>query len=242
MSTVRVVGPSDQALREWRFRLGGELASWDGSVGAPDPLTIEPVRRVRSGAMSRHVPVQAYSATRGSTLALESGLEFELFLWLDRQPECSWLVAQPCILVWDDGRRHTPDLLSVDNAGAVTLWDARSSERRSEDFDLIVERTLRACADVGWHHEVFEGLPRVSSLNLRWLAGARRPPEWLEPSRRRLREVVGDAAVIGDVVAADDARGHLKSVMWHLLWTGELRIDLEVPWDAFTPLSWTKAA
>lgn len=241
MSTLRLVGEDDQALREWRFAVTGSLGNWDWSRGSPDPRALGPVRGVRSGAMSRHVPVQAFCGTTASTLALESGLEFELMLSLDRQPTVSWLVPQPCVLVWNDGLRHTPDLLSLDEAGKVTLWDARPVERRREPFDRIMARTERACADVGWCHRVFEGLPRVASLNLRWLAGARREPEWLGPGRRRMQQIVVQGSVLGDVLAADDARGHLKSVMWHLIWSGELRVDLDAPWGATTPLAWREA-
>lgn len=54
----------------WTFRTAGNagVLSWDG--GAPDPRLLLPVRRPRSGALSRHIPVRAFSTTTGAHIAL----------------------------------------------------------------------------------------------------------------------------------------------------------------------------
>ena len=76
-----------QGAPEWEFALEGELVEWDWGRGAPRIDEMGPVRAVRSGSRSRHAPVMGYCSTVGSVLPLESGLELELMLWLDRQPQ-----------------------------------------------------------------------------------------------------------------------------------------------------------
>lgn len=200
------------------------------------------MRGVRSAALCRNIPVHGHCGTTSSTLTLESGLELELMLSLDRLPDVVWLVPQPCRLEWSGGPKHTPDLLSVRCDGGYKLWDARPKDRQKPDFAEVAALTDEACRRIGWSYEVFEGLPAVESLNLRWLSGARRAPEWLEPGRVRLRDLVGDGATIGDVAGTNDPGGHLLSVLWHLLWTGEVRVDLGARWDASTLMSWSKSA
>lgn len=224
----------------WSFRRrGGRRAAWSWGVGSPDPRELEPVRETKSGRLSKNIPVQAMSVTTGGWLFLESGLEHELATWLDRQPSITWLVGQPVLLRWEDGTKHFPDLLSAHSDGTVTIWDARILEQRDETFQVMSTRTKAACEEVGWHYQLFGGLAPVESLNLRWLASARRPPEWLDPARVVLRGVLDDAdGTVGAVLAADDGRGFLTSSMWHLVWSGELEMDLNSPWDSASRVAW----
>jgi hypothetical protein len=78
----------------------------------------------------------------------------------------------------------------------------------------------------------------VAALNLRWIAGARRAPEWLVPAKAILQVVLADGGSVGDVIAADDDRGFLTSAMWHLVWSGEIEMDLNAPWDQRSRLAW----
>ncbi|MEI2777868.1 MAG: hypothetical protein V9G19_18280 [Tetrasphaera sp.] len=52
------------------------------------------------------------------------------------------------------------------------------------------------------------------------------------PAKAILQGVLADGGrSVGDVIAADDDRGFLTSAMWHLVWSGEIEMDLNVPWD-----------
>lgn len=116
----------------WTFATvsGERLPDWDWGLGEPCPNELGPVRHVKSGSLSRHVPVHGYCSTTRSTLGLESGLELELMLWLDRQPAVRWIVPQPVELRWAKNAWHVPDLLSVDPDGLVTVWDVKGEEHR----------------------------------------------------------------------------------------------------------------
>ena len=69
-------------------------------------------RTPKAKAKSKHVPVYAYAVTIRRHLHLESGLEHDLVRELDRQPDVTWLVAQPCKAsaagkeVWPSRRAH----------------------------------------------------------------------------------------------------------------------------------------
>src|SRR5699024_7521952 len=130
-------------------------AEWEWSeLGAPDPTELLPTRRPRSGDFSRHIPRLVHSVTTGSHLELESGLEHDLMCWLDMRPDVTWLVSQPVLLHFPIPERrraviHTPDLLSLQADGSVTLWDARPEGRRDDLFTVKVEMTSQACRSVG---------------------------------------------------------------------------------------------
>ncbi len=222
----------------WSFATGGVIGKWDWETGPPDLRSLQSVRQVRSSTYSRNVPVHACSMTTGTVLTLESGLEHVLMMWLDRQGQVSWLVAQPALLTWPDGLKHYPDLLSVDEQGEVTVWDARPEELQDIDFHRKAERTEQACTARGWLFRVFGGLTQREEVNLRWLATARRSQPWLERARAALREMSAQRPVtLGDVIATDPG-GYLTSAMWHLAWRGELVLDLDSHWDQETPLTW----
>ena len=107
---------------------------------------------------------------------------------------------------------------------------------------VMSTRTRAACAKVGWRYELFGGLDPVATLNLRWIASARRAPEWLVPAKAILQGVLADGGSVGDVIAADDDRGFLTSAMWHLVWSGEIEMDLNAPWDQGSRLAWATDA
>lgn len=222
----------------------GRRAEWDcDSLGAPEPLNLFPVRRPSSGDMSRHIPVTAYSVKTGTHHELESMLEHELFRELDRRRDVVWLLAQPLVLHLPGHRiaSHTPDLLSVHDDGAITLWDARPRERVDEQFQDNAALTRKAAAAIGWRYEVFHGAARVERLNTRWLHEARRPQPWHETQRAELMSILAGCAGsrdanVGDILRRDDPE--LTSTMWHLLWAGEITCDLTQPIRAATRLTW----
>ncbi|MDT5055089.1 MAG: hypothetical protein QOF66_3455, partial [Mycobacterium sp.] len=68
--------------------------------------------------------------------------------------------------------------------------------------------------------------------NLLWLHGFRRRPDWLPRQIDLIRRVAGGEGIsLRDLFTFDDGSGELKSVVWHLIWRGSLRIDLLSPID-----------
>ncbi len=240
MSTVDVAVPETQSSDpEWSFAVEGQVVSgWDWGAGPPDVRQLGSVRKVRSSTYSRNVPVHAFSMTIGDDLTLESGLEHQLMMMLDRDLDVSWLVAQPFLLRWSPKKSHYPDLLSVRVDGSVTVWDARPAELQDIDFNWKVEKTAEACTTRGWRHRVFPGLSGAEEVNLRWLSMARRQQPWMPAATARLREITHGAGVtFGDIATADEG-GYLLSTLWHLAWRGDVELDLADRWSEDTPVVW----
>jgi hypothetical protein len=173
----------------------------------------------------------AYSTTNKDYVYVESGTEHDLVRKCDRDPEIKFLVSQPFELSWGGSRpllKHTPDLLTVHSDGSVTVWDARPSERQGEDFIAVAELTRETCLAVGWAYTVFGGLGEIERLNLLWLHGFRRCPQWLDSCIDLVRRVASrENATLGDLFAYDGGAGELTDAVWYLVWNGTLIVDLE---------------
>lgn len=218
---------------EWCFDVGSGLAVWPWAE-RPEVTQLRRTRTPKVKAKSKNIPVYAYAVTIRDHLHLESGLEHDLVRELDRQPDVTWLVAQPCKLrlpAKKRGRRveHTPDLLSRNDDGTVRLWDVRPTEQQDADFKLKVQLTAEACVGVGWEHVVFSGMSRVRRVNLMWLHAYRRSMPWYAGSLRLLREYMSDDFTVSDVLELDAGGGHVLSAMWHGIWTGQIDCDLDRP-------------
>ena len=92
---------------------------------------------------------------------------------------------------------------------------------------IYVGKKVEACAEVGWHHEVFSGWSRVRRVNLMWIHGFRRPMPWYPGSLRLLHEYLEGAGTVADVLDLDAGGGHVVSAMWHGIWSGQIDCDLD---------------
>lgn len=203
---------------------------------------IESHRRPASGAASKHVPVRAFSYTTAGFIELESGLEHDLVRVLDRDRSVAWLVPQPMRLSWSLARRgrrrrHTPDLLSVDVEGAVTVWDVKNPAAAvSTEFTKLRHVARAACHARGWHYEVFTGLEPIHRHNLLWLHAYRRRPAWTNAYEESLVASCADGVSLGDLITQEPSDKRLAAV-WHLAWSGRLVIDLRQPLTGTTEVS-----
>lgn len=237
-------GSSDERLRvEWEFLLGESLSLWDWSA-LPDPHVMGSVRQIaRPKWRQRHNPVWAYSVTTGGHVRLESGFEHDLVREVDRRRDVVWLVAQPALLRWEPCRTradvHVPDLLTMDRAGAVTVWDARPAALQDDDFVRVADRTRAACVDVGWSYQVFGGVSPVRRMNIMWLSGFRREMPWHAAAWSMIQEELATGCTIGQLRHLDRGFGHVVSTMWHAVWSGAVSCDLEAAFTADTRLGLT---
>ncbi|CAM3539494.1 hypothetical protein GCM10007368_30550 [Isoptericola cucumis] len=178
--------------------------------------------------MSRHAPVQAHCQTTGTRLILESGLEYELARELDRDPGVVWIVAQPALMTFVDGARHVPDVACEHDDGRIVVWDARPSERRDEKFLHKARLTEQACTEVGWEYSLYDTAHDARRLNMLWLASFRQEPSWPHHGARlRLEAACRKRATVAELLQLDSGDGHTIALMWHLLWTSELVVDLD---------------
>lgn len=226
----------------WFFRLSGSVVRWSWRKNGGPPLNqLQPIRKPKSSARSRHIPVTAYSTTNLDHVQLESGVEHDLVRRCDRDPDIKRIVPQPFRLVWNTAtlQDHFPDLLTLHAGGSVTVWDARLTDKQDEDFLRAAAATREDCRAVGWGYEVFSGLGDIERLNLLWLHGFRRGPAWLNRHVEQIRDAARSRQVtIGGLFTQDDGSGELKSVVWHLVWRGALTVDLGSRITQHTPVRW----
>lgn len=213
----------------WRIRTnaGGDLA-WDWRQGELPVRDLAPARRPAADAMSRHAPVHMACQTTGTVLVLESGLEHELARELDRDPSVAWIVAQPAMLRFEGEPGHVPDLLAEHEDGRVVVWDARPHEKRGAEFLRAAVLTEQACLAVGWEYALFDTAATARRLNLIWLANYRHRPGWPHHAAKcHLLERAVATVTIQELMELDEGDGQLIALLWHLLWTGELVVDLD---------------
>ena len=220
----------DGGVVEWSWR----------DRGAPPLDELVAIRTPRSSSSNRHIPVSAYSMTNAGVVHLESGLEHDLVRRLDRDPTIRRMVAQPLRLQWTgtEPASHTPDLLTIDASGVVTVWDVRALEDQDDDFRAKSRITRGACAIAGWSYRVFTGLDIIERLNLLWLHGFRRRPPWTARYEQTIRTIAASGNVtLGTLFGAYDGSEEIKPVVWHLVWTGDLCVDMNAPWTLHTDVT-----
>lgn len=145
--------------------------------------------------------------------------------------------AQPFRLEWGErGGRcvHTPDFFARRRDGVGVVVDCRPQERiESRDRELF-DGTAGVCEAVGWEYRLVSGHDPVWLGNVRWLAGYRLARFRLEPAATALLAVFADpaplalgAAGVGDPIA-------VLPVLYHLLWRGELRVEMRQRLDGLS--------
>lgn len=85
---------------------------------------------------------------------------------------------------------------------------------------------------------MYTGLGAIERLNLLWLHGFRRRPAWADRWEEEILRAAGCRdATIGRLFAHDDGTGELKAVVWHLVWSCALSIDMSAPWELHTAIA-----
>lgn len=162
------------------FRLGDEERVREESATA-DLASIPfeaavPIRRFCAWQGKRNYEGEWWSSTTRTHIPFESLLERDALIALDFDPAVVGISAQPVALLWPHGtpdhRHHVPDFFARQRDGDGRLVDVKHPDRVEQSqpqFKLARE----IAHDIGWHYEVFTGLPPAAQQNLRWLSGYR---------------------------------------------------------------------
>ncbi|MFF4427048.1 TnsA-like heteromeric transposase endonuclease subunit [Streptomyces sp. NPDC001549] len=195
-----------------------------------------PVREFRWYRGQKHYSGWYHAATTGRLVAYESRLELVRILLADFDRTVVEIAAQPFQLTGRDGdriRRHVPDLFLVHADGLVTVVDVKAPSRMKDSKVISqFEWTRRLCSRRGWAYETWSGAEAAVVENVRFLAGYRRRELVEMPLAARVLEAAGDGAMIGAVESALARQylvGAVRPVVLHLVWSGTLVADLNVP-------------
>ncbi|MFD8706258.1 TnsA-like heteromeric transposase endonuclease subunit [Kitasatospora sp. NPDC059648] len=193
-----------------------------------------PWRTFRWYRGQRHYSGTYWSATVRDHVIYESRLELARLLFADFDPSVRSIVAQPFLLKAEvDGavRKHIPDYLLVTDEGPLVV-DVKPLHRLSKPEVAFTFGWTREAVEIrGWKYEVWSEPPSVELENVRFLSGYRR--DWLFD--RGLVDGLRGAELDGVSLrrAAVSLPGHpeeqVRSAIYHLLWTGELTVDLDRP-------------
>ncbi|WP_428093942.1 TnsA-like heteromeric transposase endonuclease subunit [Demequina sp.] len=187
-----------------------------------------------------------WSSTARGHIRYESFLEREYLISADMDLEITAMQWQPFILTWPRGTRghrdHVPDyfcrLASGDGLVVDVKW-VGGVERSARQFDM----TREVCTQIGWHYEIFTGLPEPRRANTLFLSGFRQdryqPSADLEPL---IAEVCATPTTIADALnklrwmtkASPDV---IKGNLFHEMWRGAVSVNLDAPLDEHTVLT-----
>jgi hypothetical protein len=192
-----------------------------------------PVRAFASYRRQGNLPGLWWSATTGRHVGYESWLERDQVMLLDFDPAVVGISSQPFWLFWSgaNGRpvSHAPDYFARRDDGAAVVIDCRPAERRRPRDVAKFEVTEAACAEVGWEFRLLGAPDPVVVRNVRWLAGYRHSRHRVEPAASRLREVFAEPLPLMDGAAEVGESLAVLPVLFHLLWSHELAVDVAVP-------------
>ncbi len=184
----------------------------------------------------RNFPGSWWWATTGTHVGFESWLERDHVMLADFDPEVVGLASQPFWLTLSCGgrtRRHAPDFFARLADGTGVVVDVRAEERiKGEDAEVFAA-TAAACKAVGWDYRRVGTVDPVLAANVRWLAGYRHRRNFEAGHATRLIALCAEGRVLAEVAEEVGERLSVLPVLFHLLWTGVLRADLDaVPLSA----------
>lgn len=223
------------------FRLEGD------AVRSNEPLrpslsmrsfeTALPARRFHSWHGKRNYEGFWWSSTNRGHIPFESLLEREALMAFDFDPAVRAIAAQPLAFLWPAGvtgqRNHVPDFFIRLASGDGLLVDVRAGSLIDEHADKQLEMCHRACDEVGWHYQVFTGMPKTRLDGLRWLAGFRY--DRYAPEEGVIQDLLSPFRTLSPLGRGVDAavantglpRGLVLGYTYHLLWTGALTLNLD---------------
>ncbi|MFF5173639.1 TnsA-like heteromeric transposase endonuclease subunit [Micromonospora sp. NPDC000089] len=240
MADLRLVSGgrlTDPADVEVGFVVEGGGKVRRGLVDVAD-VAFEQVPAVRSFPSyrgQRNYPGLYWAACTGAHVGFESWLERDEAMALDFDASVVGFAAQPFWLWWPVAkglRSHAPDFFARHQDGTGVVIDCRPAERIAARDAAAFQATARACDLVEWDYRLVSGHDAVWLANLRWLAGYRHPRHLDVPVAARLLDLFSSltplmegAAQVGDPIA-------VLPVLYHLLWSQRLSVDMAVRLDA----------
>lgn len=192
-----------------------------------------PVRRFLSRKGQRHLSGRWWSATAAGHVGYESWLERDHLMWLDYDPDVVAIASQPLWLYWTTpegtARSHAPDYFARRADGSAVVIDCRPDGRIKPRDAVAFAATERVCERLGWEFRRVGAPDAIETANVRWLSGYRHPRHDRPALAAVFRELFAAPAPL---LAAAEAAGDpiaVLPVLFHLLWRGELAVDLTVP-------------
>lgn len=203
--------------------------------GDVDPEAVAQGRPWREFAWhlgQRNYSGRYWCATEAKLVGYESLLELSRLMIADFDRSSKRIVSQPFQLSADvDGHRLTriPDYLVLTDEESLVIDVTRRDRLNKPKYQRIFDLTRRIVEARGWNYELAHEPPRTEYLNIRFLAGYRRP--WLFDEKvvaevRTLAEGVAEST-IGEIARGTSyPKWKALPALMHLLWCQDLTVDI----------------
>lgn len=155
----------------------------------------------------------------------ESLFERHPLLWLDHTRDIVAIACQPMTMTFGDGSEHTPDFVALHSNHSQVVYDVKPS-RLIPKAQAQFDKTAELCRTVGWGYEVLSDLSRQLDINLDWIASFRQPRFAASPDETQLLlHALRTPLPLGEAAALLPALTG-KPAIYHLVWMGQLHLDL----------------
>lgn len=198
-----------------------------------DVQDLDLARVIKSYHGQTHVGGWYYFGKLQRHLRYESGLERLRLMLLDHDPEVTVVATQPFQLLFKhEGRpfSHVPDLLVVRPNLPRRVEDVKPLKFLNKPVNVLAFAVTRdACERAGLEYAVWSEPPAVVAHNVRYLAGYRRAPMHLNEYAPVLLEHVQEGLPLGTLARRSGPNHWVRPVLYHLVWTHRLTLDLLRP-------------
>lgn len=192
-----------------------------------------PCRKIGSRVGQAHLPGRYWCATNGLLLQYESRLELTWLTLLDFDPDVTAIATQPFEVRGRDdfGRwRRVPDIFVRQSDTSSHVIDVKPLSRTKDDrVKRSFERMRSAAHSVGWNYSVCTEPDEMLWANISWFSGFRRPHLRNESLADALLDAASEPQGLMALAERVGERIATLPVLYHLCWTGELRVDLTKP-------------
>ena len=199
-----------------------------------EPIRTFPAYRNRRSHSGRY-----FFSQSGSHVSYESRFEKTALTWFDFCGDALAVSSNPFFFLWPKGSkpvRHVPDFFFKRRSRCPLLVDVKPEDRMTDADRLQHERSREACGQLGWEYDEFTIIDRRVELNLRFLSGYSHPRfgPTADPRAACTAALEEKSLSIAELVertrkATGLAEAEVLSGIYHLIWTGDLRISLDEP-------------
>lgn len=198
-----------------------------------DVQGLDLVREIKNYHGQTHVGGWYYFSKLQCHLRYESGLERLRLMMLDHDPEVTVVATQPFQLLFKHQGKpfsHVPDMLVVRPGHPRRVEDVKPLKFVNKPVNVLAFSVTRdACERAGLEYTVWSEPPAVMAHNVRYLAGYRRVPMYLSQYAPVLLEHARSGLSLGALARLAGPNHWIRPVLYHLVWTHRLTLDLLRP-------------
>jgi hypothetical protein len=190
-----------------------------------------PVRRASSYDSQKHFNGGYWFASTGSHVEFRSALHRDRLILMDFDPEVHRVCPFPFYVHPEQGRPgRAPDFLVEVGGGIRRVVDVMYASRaQTKEAQRDCEPTREACAALGWEYRQLTEPDPLRLMNVRFMSSCRKPPTDLDRFATALLDGCRNPVPMGLLLSQFDSEVLVRPVLFHLVWTHRVLINLDEP-------------